>query len=87
VPEAGEYTIVMIGRENTDHGIAHVYINNVDVAQVDFYAGSSEYNAVKTETLGTLTKGYKWVKIAMDSKNASSSDYLLRLQHIFIYKS
>jgi len=86
VPKAAPYTLHLIYMESTDHGIIHIFINGVDVAQIDTYAGAADSNIVGSVSLGTLTAGLKIIRLKMASKNASSTAYKAAIQYLSIIK-
>jgi hypothetical protein len=87
VPTAGTYTIYITATQNTNCGIAHVYVNGVDVAQIDTYNAVSSESVVFTDSLGTLSAGIKNVSLKVATKNAASTGYRLQFESVTIIKT
>jgi len=81
---AVDYTIHFLVRTDTDSGIAHIYIDGVDTAQIDLYSGGTVNNEDKSVSLGTIAVGLHHIKIKMESKHGSSADYAMSLQSLLI---
>ena len=85
-PLATAYTIYLRAKQDTDYGIIHVFIDDVDVAQIDMY-GAFTNNVPKSASIGALTIGLKRIKFKIDSKNGSSTDYRCDFQTVLINPS
>lgn len=86
IPEEGVYTCHILCNTSSDEGIMHIYINGVDVAQIDLYSGGTVDNVALNASLGTLSAGIKLIRLKMETKNGSSSDYRVNLQTISIVR-
>lgn len=87
IAEAGDYTLHMTIATDSSHGIIHVLINGVDVAQIDGYSGSIIYNVLNEVSVGALTVGNKVLRLQMHTKNGSASNYGSIIQNITIVKA
>lgn len=77
---AGTYTIYFGTSKNATRGIADFLIDDVEVASFDTYASSSTTYQIMTQaSVNVTTTGAKTLKIVLDGKNASSSDFFLRI--------
>lgn len=86
--EAGTYEILIVGTKYTYYGISDLYVNGIEEGSFDWYA-SSQANNVEFLTTGITisTSGRQEIKIKVDGKNASSSDYVLGIGMVFIRRT
>lgn len=85
---AGTYTIKFLVITDTNCGIADIYIDSTEVASFDCYSGSTVYNVVNTQaSISVATSGVKTIKIKVDGKNGSSSDYMIPMQCLSFYRT
>lgn len=85
---AGTYTLKLLHPVNTNYGIAKFLINSVEVAAFDQYAAVPAYNLIKTQQgIVIATSGLKTLKLLVDSKNASSSNYYILFGRIVLFRT
>lgn len=85
---AGTWDLTVIGFEQDDKGITTVTLDGASLGTLDWYAGSGSRNEEKTITGFTVaTAGIYPLKLDLLTKNASSSAYNLRLQHILLQRT
>lgn len=89
---SGTETLLSIGiNKNTYTGKFDLYVNGVkdDMATYDTYAASNTWTYTQVTlcaaTLATIKAGYNQIELRVNGKNASSSDYSLRLGHLSFY--
>jgi len=87
VPVNGTYTVHLLHMVDTGFGKLHFLIDTVDVAEIDGYAGTGDYNVLSSVSLGTLTAGIRTLRIVISDKNASSSDYGAAIHAVVIMKT
>lgn len=79
--EAGTYTLFAVSATTTDRGISTFTLDGSSVGTLDWYAGSTTSNVLKTITgITVATAGLKSFKVKMATKNASSSNYYMQQQ-------
>lgn len=79
----GTWTVEVMYRANSDAGIITIQFGGVSKGTIDTYAGSSSYNnRASVSSIAVTTTGVVRVKLIMATKNASSSSYYGRIQHI-----
>jgi hypothetical protein len=84
VLKAGTYTLHHLGRTGGAFGMTDYYIDGVAAATgVDWYAGSSGANVEKTASVTVSTDGYHVLKVKLNRKNASSTDYVISITKIW----
>jgi len=86
VPASGDYTAYLLYIKDSDAGIAHAMVNDVDKGTEDMYNGSSLPNQLGNISLGTLTAGLYNFSIKAASKNGSSSNYILYINAAVVVK-
>lgn len=82
--QAGTYTLNFLCTTDNNRGKLDVYIDDVLKGNVDFYSATLTENVTKSLSSLTLTDGYHTLKGHVNSKNASSSDYLIALSKIWL---
>jgi hypothetical protein len=83
---AGTYRIHVYHSKAINRGIYHVYFDATDVGNFDGYNGSTTF-VVNTITGITVTGGTTAIKIKMEAKNGSSSDYFGVIYGIYLVKT
>jgi hypothetical protein len=74
--DAGTYNIVTLGVTTSANGKVDTYIDDVLVnTGQDWYSASTTQNVIKTTSSIVLTGGNHTIKIKLNGKHASSSDY------------
>ena len=72
----GTYSLVLYYHKNTTGGIMDIDIDSVEVGSVDQYSASLTWNLRYLITnINIATAGLKEIKLRMDGKHASSSNY------------
>lgn len=85
---SGTWAIDIITVNDTDGGILTVTAGATTAGTVDTYNGSTTYNNVTTLTgLSVTSSAMTLLKFAASTKNASSSGYATRIQHIALRKT
>lgn len=80
---AGTWTVELMYVKGTDAGIFNVQFDGVTVGTIDSYNASFTYNNRSSVTGITVgSTGKKRLKLLMATKNASSSAFAGRVQHI-----
>lgn len=86
--QAGSYTISYVGLTAANGGIGHVSFGGADTsARLDTYTAGTDYNTVVSDTFTVETTARGTIRIAVDSKNASSSSFRFRPCQIIIRKT
>ncbi len=84
---AGTYTFLLYHVTNTNGGIIDVDIAGVEVGSIDQYAALA-YNVRSTITgIVISTGGVKELKLRVDGKNGSSSDYAAWIEYIALWRT
>jgi hypothetical protein len=80
---AGTWTFELIGLINTASGIVNVQLDGSSVGTIDMY-NSAEIKVYGQRVAGisVSASGKKRLKLLMATKNASSTNYYLQLEHI-----
>lgn len=82
----GTYRLTIIYSQGPTRGIGTLKVNGTTVGTADMYSGGM--SNVVTQVSGiALTAGNHLVRVAMDSKNASSSGYVGLIQHISLLRT
>lgn len=85
---AGTYTLKLLGTKASNHGIVDIYIDAGEVASFDLYNATVARNQVLTQTsISVASAGVKDIKVILDGKNGSSSDYIIAFQSITFYRT
>lgn len=85
---AGTYTFMFLGLQAADAPILHVYDGATQLGTVDTYATSYAYSVpLKATGLVVASSGLKDLKIAAESKNASSSGYKVYAQMFALWRT
>ena len=71
---AGTYKVVVAHTKAINRGIYHLYVAGVDVGNFDGYNGSTTF-VVNSVTGISVSGGTTAIKLKMEAKNGSSSDY------------
>ena len=80
---AGTWDIELLHLKSTNHGIFSVQLDDVAQGTIDAYNASGTYNNHSSVTgINISTSGKKRLTLKMAMKNASSSSYYGRIQHI-----
>lgn len=80
----GNYRMSALGITSNDAGIASVYLNGNLVGTMDWYSISQGNNVVKTFTFTNPSNGLITLRTKALSKNASSADYYIPINEIWI---
>lgn len=86
VPVSGDYTVYLIYIKDSNHGIAHAMVNDVDKGTLDMYNGGTLPNQLGSISLGTLSSGIKNLSFKVASKNGSSSGHILMFNAVIVVK-
>ena len=85
---AGTYTIKLAGYRLTDAPIVDVDVDGANVASFDMYGAADGAYIFNPDTGNVVkTSGVKDIKIRVDGKNASSSNYNARISAIDFYRT
>lgn len=85
--DVGTYTCAFLTIVYTDEAIITLLIDGGSVGTVDCY-GDLAYNQLKSVTgIVITTAGLKTLSVKAASKHASSSDYIIRLDSISLYRT
>lgn len=80
VLEKGTWTLVLIGETASTCCKSDVYLDGVlQGSTLDWYSSTVAYNVEKSVTVAVLTSGQHALKLKVNGKNASSTNYQLRL--------
>ncbi len=71
----GIYTLSFAAARNTYCGIADFYIDAIEVASIDMYGALVYANLWQEQNIVVATSGIKTIRIVVDGKHVSSSDY------------
>jgi len=84
----GSYTLASFGVTYSSSGKVDVYVDNVlQNSGEDWYSGATAYNTVKTQSITVVGDGYHVLKVVVNGKNASSSNYNHGISKFEIYPS
>jgi spore cortex formation protein SpoVR/YcgB (stage V sporulation) len=84
---AGTYQLSTIGLHHTDSGIIKIYLNTDLIDTIDQYsAAPSQANQIKLTSVTVSDNAIYSLKIKLDGKNASSSDYNCRLSGLSLMR-
>lgn len=73
---------------HSDHGIFDVQLDGSSIGTVDSYSAGSVANVYSEITgISVATAGKKRLKLVISTKNASSSSYLGRIQHLAMVRT
>ncbi|KKK66840.1 hypothetical protein LCGC14_2960050, partial [marine sediment metagenome] len=85
---AGTYTLKMMHQTSPSEPIIDIYIDAAEVASFDLYSAGAVYNVISTQTgIVVGAGGVKDIKVIVDGKNASSSDYYAVIQDLVFYST
>ena len=84
---AGIYTLRMNASKNTNRGIVDVDVDVVEVGTADLYAAGVDYLNMVEITGITLSAGFHTLRIRIDGKHASSSNYYLHISSISLLRT
>jgi len=88
IKSGSTYSINLLGITATNCGKTDLYIDGVSVATaIDWYSGSTTNNVEKTASGITLTEGAHILKVKVNGKHASSTDYRFLITQITIKPS
>jgi hypothetical protein len=83
----GTYTLKILGYRATNRGICDVDIDEDEVAEIDTY-GAADENHIWSQTGITISSsGLKTLKLRIDGKNASSTDYYISISMMVLYRT
>jgi hypothetical protein len=87
--DSGTYKIQIIYTKSDNQGILDTYVDGVEVnSGLDMYRASALHDNVANITGVNITSaGRHELKIVVDGKNASSSDYVVKIAHISITRT
>lgn len=84
----GTYTFSLITVKNVDRGIIDVLIDGASVGTMDGYSATLTYNAKLSVTgIAISTGGLKTLSIKVNGKNASSTNYLVDLFCLALWRT
>jgi hypothetical protein len=72
---SGDLNFLLHCRTGTNAGILKFYINDVLIGTIDLYTATAKTHAYKNFDFFNENSGLKTLKIKIDGKNASSSNY------------
>lgn len=85
--DVGTYTLMLIHHKNTDAGIVDISIDGVEVDSIDLYAALT-WNVRSIQTGITISSsGLKTLKLEVDGKNASSSNYKYYMVYLALWRT
>lgn len=84
----GTYTVFLLAKTHTYNGILDIYIDAAEVASFDLYGNPSVNNVIYTDPNNVIASGgLKTLKLKVDGKHASSTDYYVILQSIVLWRT
>lgn len=85
----GTHTLRIVAWGDDYCGIITAYWNNISQGTFDNYRAATTYNIVGdiTITVSAANAGWQTLKLSIDTKNASSSDYDVSISGISIWKN
>jgi len=84
--EEGEYEIQQIYERNTLNAIMELKIDNEVISSTDTFNGSQDFNNEKITTGVKLSKGKHLLKMEVNGRNGSATDFIISQQFINIIK-
>jgi len=85
---AGTYTLSILCAKTSISGKIDIYIDNVVVVTaLDLYNETSIYNALVSNSVTVTGNGYHILKIVVNGKNASSTNYTADLTKLWLKPS
>ena len=85
--DSGTYTVTMVYGSAPNRGIHDVKVDGTSLGTVDGYTAGTIRNNVASFTGVALAAGHHTIRVAINGKNASSSDYLLDVQVITLTRT
>ena len=86
--EAGTYTLRLLGIKTYGAAILDVYIDDEEIASFDTYSAASIFNSVFTDTDNVVaTRGLKTIKLKIDGRNPSSTNWYIYLSSITFWRT
>lgn len=83
----GTYTFILFGKTHPAYGIVDIDINDTEVASFDLY-GTNTDNVRQVETGIEITEsGVKTLKLRVDGKNPSASNYFCAFHYLAMIKT
>jgi len=84
----GTYTLLVVGNTGPNMGILKWYINTTLVTTSDMYGATAEFNRRVYQTgINVPSSGIKDLKLEIDGKNASSSNYYSSTIYIALWRT
>ena len=84
----GTYSLILVADKYYSRGIVDIDIDGVEVASFDCYNASALNNVRFIETnIVILSNGLKTIKLRIDGKNASSSDYYFEFGYLALFRT
>lgn len=83
----GTYAIKVRGRKSSNLGILTIKVDGSSVGTIDFYNATPAYLASALTGISVSTGGSHTVQIIVATKNASSSNYLINLLDLIVYRT
>lgn len=85
---AGTYTLYFITYKTSACGIVDIDIDGGEVASFDLYAAGDTFNTtVNQASIAVATSGIKTIRVRLDGKHGSSSDYICPLSYIILVRT
>jgi hypothetical protein len=85
---AGTYSIRLLARKGNNAPVVDIDIDGAEVASFDLYAGSDQENQLLSDTGNVIsTGGLKTLRLRVDGKNGSSSDYCARIGLVILWRT
>lgn len=85
--DSGTYSLQLLHEGHTISAIVSLTLDGVSIGSVDFYRSSYSPNALSTITGIAVTAGHHTLRLTTATKNASSSAYYMRLQHVGLVRT
>ena len=86
--DAGTYTLLFLCSTGTNMGIVDIDIDAAEVASFNCYSAGSVYNVRKIQTgIVVGAAGLKTLKVRIDGKHASSTDYYTAYSYIVLWRT
>lgn len=84
---AGTYTLRFNSVKGTSYGILDIDIDGVEIGSKDAYAAGVDYDNIEEISGIVISSGQHTIKFRIDGKHASSTDYFINLNGIYLQRT